>query len=666
MKRIVIIDDSLTVRMDLGEAFKEAGYSPTLCATLDEARKYISGTFPDLVILDVLLPDGDGVDLLRELRHDQSTAEVPILMLSTESEVKDRIRGLKTGANEYVGKPYDTSYVIARSLALLKKPVLEIDTRHTVLIIDDSATFREELGARLRDVGYIVISAGSGEEGLKRAVANPPDSIIVDGVMPGMDGTTVVRRIRFDPGLQSTPCILLTASDESSSEVLALDSGADAFVRKDEGIDVIKARLGAVLRSASESRGQLHESSLFGPKRVLAVDDSRTFLEELSDQLQEEGFEVVKALSGQEALDLLSVDKVDCILLDLLMPRMSGTETCGRIKGSTVTRNIPLIMLTALEDSSAMIEGINAGADDYILKSSDFEVLKARLRAQLRRKQFEDENRRVREKFLQKDTETRAARELAETRSQLLHQLELKNRELVILNQELKQFAYSVSHDLGQPIRSMSMFSRILLDEYSEHLDKNGKHYLDRIEEGAKRMGEMIEGLLTLSRLTRREMSFESLDIADLAKTIIQRLREGDPQRTVNVDTKDNLKTYADPALLTTVLENLLGNAWKFTSQREDARIEVGKVEEKGESVFYVRDNGAGFDMKYVDKLFGLFQRLHSETEFPGTGIGLATVQRIVHRHGGRIRAEGRPNEGATFFFSLGSDKEITKAVPSQ
>ena len=220
---VLIVDDSLTVRMDLGEAFLSAGFANTFCATLADARSALSTTRFSLIILDVLLPDGDGIEFLHEIRTAPGTAGTPVMLLSSELEVKDRVRGLKTGADEYVGKPYDQSYVVARALELLRKkePGSADERLTTVLIIDDSPTFREELKSVLESSGYSVVTAGTGEEGLRVAVDVRPAAIVVDGVLPGIDGATVISRIRTDAALRRTPCILLTASEELSGELRA-------------------------------------------------------------------------------------------------------------------------------------------------------------------------------------------------------------------------------------------------------------------------------------------------------------------------------------------------------------------------------------------------------------------------------------------------------------
>jgi signal transduction histidine kinase len=235
--------------------------------------------------------------------------------------------------------------------------------------------------------------------------------------------------------------------------------------------------------------------------------------------------------------------------------------------------------------------------------------------------------------------------------------LEDANRELEATNRELEAFSYSVSHDLRAPLRSIDGFSQILLEDYSEDLDEEGRDYLGRVRAASQRMGRLIDDLLGLSRVTRSALRRQPVDLSAVAREIIAELRKREPERRVEVEVSDGLVAYGDARLLQIALENLIGNAWKFTEKEPEARIEFGQDEELSREgrvpVYYVSDNGAGFEMAYAEKLFGAFQRLHGSEEFEGTGIGLATVQRVVHRHGGRIWAKGEVGQGATFFFTL-------------
>ena len=649
MSEILVVDDSLTVRMNLAETLTAAGFAVTACATLGEARRELAAGGFALVILDVLLPDGDGIELLAELRAAPPTAGIAVIVLSSESEVRDRVRGLTGGADAYIGKPYEPGAVVARARELIGRAPPPGETGDLVLVIDDSPSFCAALAEALEAAGYRAAAAGSGEEGLRRAAELRPCALVVDGQLPGIDGVAVIRRVRLDAALRHLPCLLLTGSEDRGAELRALESGADAFARKEEDVAILLARLAAILRNAAPPQAPQAPVSLHAPKKLLAVDDSETHLQALAERLRGEGYEVVPARSGEEALDLLAVEPVDCILLDVMMPGLGGEETCRRIKAAAATRDTPIIMLTARDDRAAMLQGLAAGADDYIAKSADFEVLRARLLAQLRRRQFEDENRTLREELLRREmaaAEARAAHELAATRAALVEELERKNR-------ELEAFSYSVSHDLRAPLRGIDGFSQALLEDYGAALPPPAQDYLRRVRAAAQRMGELIDDLLQLSRVGRAPLQRRRIDLSALARSVVAELRRAAPDRAVEVTIADGLVAEADPGLIRALLENLLGNAWKFTAKTDAAAIAFEAAEAAGETAFVVRDNGVGFDMAHADRLFAPFQRLHSEAEFPGTGIGLATVRRIVDRHGGRAWAEAAPGRGAAIFWTL-------------
>ena len=237
-----------------------------------------------------------------------------------------------------------------------------------------------------------------------------------------------------------------------------------------------------------------------------------------------------------------------------------------------------------------------------------------------------------------------------------------RTTELEAVNRELESFAYSVSHDLRAPLRAIDGFSLALLEDYGTNLDATGKDYLQRVRSGAQRMGMLIDDLLQLSRVNRSDISFTRVDLGEIGQVVMEELRATEPNRKIEWTLDPRLEVEGDPRLLRVLLENLLGNAWKFTGKEPHAHISFQRLE-SDPKVFVIRDNGVGFDMRYKDKLFGVFQRLHRVAEFPGTGIGLATVQRIVHRHGGRIWAEAREGEGAAFFFSLGPDHVKKEAL---
>jgi PAS domain S-box-containing protein len=262
----------------------------------------------------------------------------------------------------------------------------------------------------------------------------------------------------------------------------------------------------------------------------------------------------------------------------------------------------------------------------------------------------------------------RAEEEVSRLNRELEQRVADRTAALEAANRELEAFSYSVSHDLRAPLRAIDGFTRVLMEDHAPQLDDEGKRYLQRVGAAARRMNELIEDLLALSRVTRAELHLLAVDLSRTAQAVAAELQKAEPERAVEFVITPALEAFGDARLLRIVLENLLGNAWKYTSKQSRARIEFGELrseETRGghsevrnsqsEIVFFVRDNGAGFDMQYAERLFVPFQRLHDSSEFEGTGIGLATVQRIVHRHGGRVWAEGAPGRGATFFFTLGA-----------
>ena len=364
---------------------------------------------------------------------------------------------------------------------------------------------------------------------------------------------------------------------------------------------------------------------------ILVVDDEPSSLVALEAVLKGLGQNVVTARSGREALKhVLSMDFA-VVLLDVQMPVMDGFETASLIREREHSRATPIIFLTAASRSDASIfRGYSVGAVDYLFKPVVPEVLTSKV-----------------EVFVELARKTEQLRRLNEQLQDQAAQLEAANR-------ELETFSHSVSHDLRAPLRHISGFSRMLLQECAEALPPVGRDYLSRIDAATKRMSELIEDLLGLARVARAEIRPVPVDLGAMATAIAEGLRKTATEREVEFVIASPLVAQGDTGLLQIALENLLGNAWKYTGKHLRASIEVGSMtSEKGEKIFFIRDDGAGFDMAYADNLFAAFRRLHSPSEFEGTGVGLATVQRIIHRHGGQVWAEGAPEKGATFYFTL-------------
>jgi two-component system NtrC family sensor kinase len=640
---VLIVDDSLTVRMDLHEAFTADGFASILCATGAQARAAFAVGGFDAAVLDVLLPDADGVELLREVRALPGGAHPVTVLLSSEAEIRDRLYGLRTGADEYVAKPYDARYLVARTRELLGDDPHGCDARQTILVIDDSLTFRERLRELLEPEGYAVLTASSGEEGLRIAADRRPHAVIVDGIMPGIDGATVIRRIRLDAALRDTPCLLMTAADDYATELQMLDAGADAFVRKQQDLAVVLAKLAAVLRQSAAVLPIDPTSTVHSPHKVLVVDPDRGELDAVVEALRDDGYDVAQAASAGEALELLGTQPVACIVLGLNGSDGDSREACARIKDVPRIGATPLVMTGNRDD--ALLDCLAAGADDYVRTGDGVEALRAHVRAQIRRKQLHDESRRIREELMRREldaAEERAARQLAETRAALVEELEWRNR-------ELEAFSGSVSHDLRGPLQIISSYTEALLDE-EPRLNAEAQGRVERIRAAADRMADLVESLLILARASRGELRRERFDLTATAWQVIKEVAAREPQRQVAFTVQDGMSADADEGLVRVILENLINNAWKFTRKVDAPAIQVGWT---GDSRYFIRDNGAGFPTGKARELFRPFARLHSADDFPGTGIGLTTVHRAVDRHEGEIWAEGEDGRGATFWFTL-------------
>ncbi len=405
--------------------------------------------------------------------------------------------------------------------------------------------------------------------------------------------------------------------------------------------------------------------------RVLLVEDSPTQAAELHLILDSEGFEVEIAPDAEAALRRLRAVPFDLVVSDIVMPGMSGYELCRAVKSSPETRDLPVILLTTLSNPMDVIQGLESGADNFVTKPYEPAYIVDRVKTIL-------ENHRLRASgrlrvgvdvlFLgKKFTITSDKEQILDLLIGTFEDTVRKNRELEgsqarlaaalaqleVAHKELEAFSYSVSHDLRAPLRGIDGFSQALLTDYADDLDERGLDYLSRIRHATQRMGELIDDLLSLSFVARAELHRGDVNLSHVARTVLAELRMAHPERAVEATIDDGLTCNGDRRLLTIVLENLVGNAWKFTGKIAGPRIEIGADEAPGGTIYWVRDNGAGFDPKYAAKLFVPFQRLHSADECPGTGIGLAIVRRVVDRHGGRVWAEGDVGTGATFYFTL-------------
>jgi len=488
-----------------------------------------------------------------------------------------------------------------------------------ILVVDDQPQDVELLEAHLVPQGYDVVNAASGEDALEKLFNNQIDLVLLDVMMPGMSGIEVLEKLRADKKTRLIPVVMVTVLKETADRVKALEAGCDDFISKPFDKHELLVRIKSLLRIKF-----LHGE----------VDEARDYAEAIVETVREplivlsKDLHVITANPSYYRVFKATPDAIENVYFyDLQNGRW----------------NIPKLR-NLLEDILEKSTTFNDFEVDYEAPDAGRRVLL------LNARRIDREGTELILLALEDITDRRLAEEnVKKLNTDLQHNLD----ELASANRELEAFSYSVSHDLRNPLNRILGFSDVLLEGYSDKLDDEGKDHLNRVIKNATRMNRIMDDLLHLSRISRHGVQRQDVDLSKLAASVVAELREAQPDRGATVDIQEGIAAFADAKLIEVALSNLLGNAWKFTSKTKNARIQFGTFEQKGKIVYYVKDNGAGFDQSFSEKLFLPFHRLHSEEEFEGTGIGLATVQRIIHRHGGKVWAEGEPGKGAMFYFTL-------------
>jgi two-component system, sensor histidine kinase and response regulator len=464
--------------------------------------------------------------------------------------------------------------------------------RVEILIAEDSQTQAEKLSHCLNTRGYAVTVTKNGKQALAAAAQRKPSMVITDVVMPEMDGYTLCKELKSSPELKDVPVVLLTSLSRAQDIMKGLECGADSFVRKPYDDTYLVSRVEYILTNV-----ELRKSERL----------------QVGVRLQFGGQSHFITAEKQQILDLL----------------ISSYEGAVQINEELEVKQQEL--LEAKETLEARVA----------VRTTELARANERLQTELaERKRAEDQV-----KELNQDLERRVAERTAQ---------------LGVANKDLEAFSYSVSHDLQAPLRHIDGFARILIEDHSLELTPDAQQHLNYIREGTQKMGRMIGDLLNLARLDRRSMAFETTSLSSLVDGVVHELKAETVEREIEWRVGSLSTVQCDPGLLRQVFANLLSNAVKYTRPRERAVIEIGESTIEGQTVFFVRDNGAGFDPRYADKLFRAFQRLHTDQEFEGTGIGLATVERIIRKHGGRVWAEAETDKGATFHFSLGDSTVVS------
>ena len=596
-------------------------------ARLGQAPEY------DLVLVDLWMPDQSGLDFVREANHSRVRLP-PFIMISGKGDEATALASLKLGAADYV----------------LKRDGYLDQLGYTI----DRAIARDELDRVNEQLRVELAERVSAEEALRESEGQ--------------------YRELFESASDAVLVI-----DLDTSRVIDANAMASALYGYDHG-EMLTKRSTDLSAEPEETRRRQEDARLT-PGQVTVVSqrlhrkkDGTTFPVDITARTVERGQQSVLLVAcrdvterAQAAARLLESEERHRTILQTAMDGfwlvdaegrlLEANEAYCRMSGYSAPELLALSIpdLEAVEagaDTAAHIERIMAQGEDRFEtrhRRKDGSLFDVEASAQYRPG---DGGRFV--VFLRDITERKQTEEkIRRLNAELEERVLTRTAELEAANAELESFAYSVSHDLRAPLRALDGFSQILLDDYGKQLDEKGRGYLDRIRAADQRMGTLIDALLELSRLGRGELQRERVDLSALARGVAAEFAEAEAERAVEFVVTDGLEAEADRRLVQALFTNLLGNACKFTSEHESARVEVGVTDADGERAFYVRDDGAGFDMAYADKLFGAFQRLHSTGEFEGLGIGLATAQRIVSRHGGRVWAEGEVEKGATFWFTL-------------
>jgi PAS domain S-box-containing protein len=493
-----------------------------------------------------------------------------------------------------------------------------------VLVVEDNP----DMNVFIHDIlsaHYRVATAANGREGLEKAGALRPDVIVTDMMMPYMSGEDMVIQLQANVDTARIPVILLTAKVDAKLSIRLLKEGLRDSLSKPFSAEELLARVARLIDTHRQSeRVRLELASIVEstPDAIMGLNLEGVITSWNRGAEKLYGYTSTEMV-GQRGIILAPEEHRGRSAV--MIKRLLDGETPDPVEVQHVDKQGDLI------DVSVSVSLIRSAAGEPIGVSAISRDITERKRAEAT---------------------------ILELNADLEQRVLERTAQLETANKELESFGYSVSHDLRAPLRTIDGFSEMLEEDCGESLDDVGKSHIKRIRNAAGRMGQLIDDLLSLSRLSRQELVRQEVDVSFLAKEVASFLQAGDRTRTVSFVVEDGARAEGDASLIRAVLENLLGNAWKFTGEKEGAVIEFGHKQVEGETVYFVRDNGAGFDPDFKAKLFTAFQRLHSQSRFPGSGIGLATVERVVSRHGGRVWAEGEEGVGATFYFTLAPASE--------
>jgi PAS domain S-box-containing protein len=706
---ILIAEDSPTQAEELRHILERVGYRATVAADGQQALALLGEHRPALVISAILMPKMNGHELCQHIKGDERLRDIPVILLTSLSDAEDVLDGLACGADGYITKPYSDDYLLAcvkLSLAatsshLSDRSGMEVATRipgkSRVITVDPQrmlSLLLSTYGAAVHRNTELVQAKEQLEslsEHLEDLVEARSAALLAEVAERKRAEKELAQRTH-DLGQRVKELSCMYAIND-----IALDFGISIKDILKRAVNIIpsawqypEATYARITFDDNECTTDNFEETLWSHSSEIVAQGNRIgrvevgYLEEKPPQdhgpfLKEEvallgmiAKQLGNTIERKQAEEQLRLDHAilksinDGVFLYrisdgvVVFANQQFENMYGYSPGELIGKPVSVLNASTEKDPHETANAITEELDQYgIWHGEVYNIRKdgtafwcdaSVTKLALERADYGNVWVAVQRDISERK---RAENEILKLNAELEQRVTERTGQLKAANEELEAFAQSVSHDLRAPLRAIDGFSQALLEDYGNRMDDQGREYAQRVRAGAQHMAALIDGLLDLSRVARTELSRQTVDLSAMARQVVKELTASDPGRQTDISIAEGMVVEGDPVLLRVVLDNLLGNAWKFTSRQERPRIEFGRMKRDGEAVLFVRDNGAGFDMAYAEKLFSIFQRLHSVEEFPGTGIGLATVQRVIRRHGGRVWAEGEVGNGATFYFTL-------------